>query len=159
MIGAQELFAPAATAINDGDLAIAEARLNCKLPTAYGEFLRTLGSGVWAQAEITAPADLFAFDESVGPEMKGLIPLAENVDGCGNSVAFNCLDEKLYFCNHDPFGFALVANSFEEFIQTIAERWLRDTRSGTRLFYESLPDFKEVIPPQLERKDSWWKFW
>ncbi len=158
MIGAQELFVPAADVINDDDVFKAEERLKCKLPVGYGEFVGILGSGVWAQAEITAPANLYAFDESVG-EMKGLIALAENVDGCGNSVAFNCLDEKLYFCNHDPFGFAPVANSFEEYIQTIADRWLRDTRSGTRLYYDSLPDFKEVIPPQAERKGSWWKFW
>lgn len=158
MIGAQELFVPAAKVINDDDVSKAEERLKCKLPVGYTEFVRILGSGLWAQSEIIAPEDLYAFDESVG-EMKGLIPLAENVDGCGNSVAFNCLDEKLYFCNHDPFGFAPVANSFEEFIQMIADRWLRDTRSGTRLFYESLPDFKEVSPPQLERKSSWWKFW
>ncbi|MBS1957533.1 MAG: SMI1/KNR4 family protein [Cyanobacteria bacterium SZAS-4] len=159
MIGAHELFVPAAAVIHDSDVSNAELRLSCNLPVGYKEFVSTLGSGAWAQSDITAPADLYAFDESVGHEMKGWIPLAENVDGCGNSVAFNCLDQKIYFCNHDPFGFVFVANSFEEFIQTVADRWLRDTRSGTRLFYESLPDFKEVIPLQQERKHSWWKFW
>lgn len=159
MIGANELFVPASGVVDEDDICKAEERLKCKLPAGYGEFVRVLGSGTWAQADITTPSALYAFDESVGVEMQGFIPLAENVDGCGNSVAFSCLDEKLYFCNHDPFGFAHIANSFEEFIQTIAERWLRDTRSGTRLFYESLPDFKEVSPPQQERKSSWWKFW
>jgi hypothetical protein len=159
MIGAHELFVPAANVINDGDAPNTELRLTCNLPVGYKEFVCTLGSGAWAQSDIIAPVDLYAFDKSVGDEMRGWIPLAENVDGCGNSVAFNCLDEKLYFCNHDPFGFAPVANSFEEYIQTIADRWLRDTRSGTRLYYDSLPDFKEVIPPQAETKSSWWKFW
>ncbi|MBI2811853.1 MAG: SMI1/KNR4 family protein [Candidatus Melainabacteria bacterium] len=158
MIGAQELFVCASDLSSDDDVSKAEAVLNCKLPVGYGEFVRILGSGVWAQAEIAAPSSLYAVDQSVG-EMKGLIPLAENVDGSGNYVAFNCLDQKLYFCSHDPLGFSLVANSFEEFIETIAEKWQRDTRSGTRLFYESLPDFKEVIPPQQEQKGSWWKFW
>ncbi|CAN5433241.1 hypothetical protein BH10CYA1_BH10CYA1_37120 [soil metagenome] len=158
MVGAQELFVRDSEVIGDDDISKAETRLNCKLPPGYGKFVQILGSGVWAQADVTAPANLYAFDQSLG-EMKGLIPLAENVDGCGNYVAFNCLDQKMYFCNHDPFGYSPVADSFDEFIVTIADRWLRDTRSGTRLFYESLPNFKEVTLPQLQPKGSWWKFW
>jgi len=57
---------------------------------------------VLADASVIAPEELHAFDESVG-EMCGLIAIAENVDGQGSYVAFNPLDNKLYFCCHDPF--------------------------------------------------------
>jgi hypothetical protein len=115
-IGLNNLFVPdSKIAIGDDDVAKAEKMLNCSLPTGYETFLQTLGTGCWADANVTSPNELYAFDESVG-EMCGMIPVAENVDECGSYVAFNPRDQQLYFCCHDPFGYALVASSFEEFI-------------------------------------------
>jgi hypothetical protein len=123
--------------------------LNCSLPAGYEVFLQTLGTGCWADASVIAPEELHAFDESVG-EMCGLIAIAENVDGQGSYVAFNPLDNKLYFCCHDPFGYALIANSFGEFIELITALWMNDPEKGARNYYLSLPSFKEVELPQDE---------
>jgi len=139
----------------------AENRLGCTLPAGYRAFMETLGPGIWADAGIPHPDSLYAFEEEVG-EMCGFIPLGYNVDGCGNYAAFNPAGDNsdlIYFCCHDPFGFVVASNSFEEWIQTIATKKLNDPKHGLGSFYDSLCSFQEISPPKVNTGRSWWQFW
>lgn len=131
--------------ISGNESAVAEERLGCTLPEGYKTFIQTLGPGLWADAGIPHPNSLYAFDEELG-EMAGFISLAYNVDGCGNSIAFDGKrtdQQQIYFCDHDPFGYAVVAASFEDWIKLVTNQQLAKPNK-MRAFYTSLSQFREI---------------
>jgi hypothetical protein len=161
-VGKKALFVPDWGPVEVNELKDAEKRLGCTLPSGYRIFLETLGVGSWAEAFIKAPADLYAFDEAVG-EMCGFIALADGIEGCGNYVAFNPRDQKIYYCCHDPFGYALLDRSFEGFIKQVAAHWQKTPQTDVSLFYKSLSPFVDAtITPVAGKSLSakpWWEFW
>lgn len=132
--------------------------LNCRFPEGYRVFMETLGPCVWADAFFAPPAALYAFDEDT-LDMCGFITLAFGVDGCGNYVAFNPREpERIYFCCHDPFGYAVVAESFEEYIRKLTEFAISHKGGGS--FYYDLEPFHEIRVPKSESSGKpWWQFW
>ncbi|MDZ4835928.1 MAG: SMI1/KNR4 family protein [Candidatus Melainabacteria bacterium] len=133
------------SAVRDSEIATAEERLRCTFPAGYRTFVQTVGPGMWADAGIAHPKTLYAFDEDLG-SMSGFIALAYNVDGCGNSIAFNGRDssnQQVYFCNHDPFGYAVAAASFEEWMQSVTHQKL-SAPNKMRTFYTSMAPFRHV---------------
>jgi len=154
-------------------LEIAEER-NCQFPEGYCTFMETLGPGLWAGMGIPQPEDTHAFDQATGA-MQGFVTVACNVNGMGDYLAFNPKEgEKIYFCGHDPFGYAVAGNSFEEVITKVTEAALAEPNNGVSKFFEGLP-FVEVTVDDVEveamsaapkssaagsgSSKPWWRFW
>lgn len=155
---------PQKTAVTEAQLLSCEERLGIKLPQGYRLFMQTIGPGIWAHAGVAHPDNIYAFDADCG-EMEGFVALAFNVDGCGNSVGINPKAEEqtiYYFC-HDPFGYAKVADNFEEWVRAIAGCQLKNPTNGTELYYDSVGRFTEVnLPGSTDKKvggKPWWQFW
>lgn len=149
---------PNAKPVKPEDFQLPESTLNCELPQDYKRFLQILGPGCFADAYFPSPSHLYAYDEEVG-EMCGFIPLAFNVNGCGDDIAFSPRHyENIFFCCHDPFGYATAAISFEQYLREIAEYKLSGI--DMRSFYESLTPFTEVsVSIMPSRAKHWWEFW
>lgn len=154
---------PQKTAATEAQLVACEERLGIKLPQGYRLFMQTIGPGIWALAGVAHPDNIYAFDADCG-EMEGFVSLAFNVDGCGNSIGINPKSEEptiYYFC-HDPFGYAKLADSFEEWVRAIADCQLKNPTNGTELYYDSVGRFTEVNLPGADKKAGgkpWWQFW
>ncbi|HWM91547.1 MAG TPA: SMI1/KNR4 family protein [Thermoanaerobaculia bacterium] len=158
----EPLFLPAGQAPDEMEIRAAEERIGAPLPQGYKLFLRVLGPGCWCRAnEISAPADVFVFDESTW-EMKGFVAIVENVQGVGDYLAFNPADPQVegdrpvYYCAHDPYGYARVADSFEI--------WARECAAAARQEQDFYQQFDEVVSAksrELEAKEPkrWWHFW
>ncbi len=129
--------------VRDSEIADAEQRLGFALPEGYRTFVQTIGPGLWADAGIPHPKTIHTFDQ----EMRGMsrfTAVAYNVDGCGNSIAFDgkCDNpQQVFFCNHDPYGYAVAAESFEEWITVVTGHKLTSP-TKVRNFYTSLKPFK-----------------
>ncbi len=104
-------------------LVAAEARLGDVLPTGYKSFLNVLGPGIWCEATILHPDNLYDCEL---PQGIGEIMIAYNVDGCGNSITVDPKDGRIYFLAHDPTGYALVGTTFEEWIHDLTDTWLKE---------------------------------
>jgi hypothetical protein len=138
----------------------AEDLIGHVFPNSYKSFLRHIGPGCWANAYFPPPSGVYTFEKSAG-NMADFIVIACNVDGEGNQVAINPADNKLYYCTHDPMGFAPAGDSFEEYMYKLTQ-FAKDNAGNTVAFYKSLEPFTEaVIPPEPEKKPWWmfWKFW
>ena len=139
----------------------AERELGVRLPHSYREFLLKCGPGIWCGDWIPPPMMLYAFDEDCW-EMEGFVTLVHNVQEVGDFVAINPADQEengeqpVYYCSHDPFGYARIAASFEE--------WCRKTLEGEQtgeIIYVEVEDavdakWKEYL---ASRPKKWWQFW
>lgn len=156
----EPLFLPAGQAPAGMEIEAAESRIGAPLPRGYKQFLRVLGPGCWCRANaVSAPADVFAFDRSAG-EMKGFVAIVENVQGVGDYLAFNPADPQLagerpvYYCSHDPYGHAKVADSFEA--------WARECAAAARSERDFYRPFEEVVDARSRgpvARKRWWHFW
>jgi hypothetical protein len=88
--------------------------------------------------------------------------LIHNVLGCGDHVAINPSEpdqdgeRPLYYCTHDPFGYAQVATSFEEWCRKAV-----DVQGTDATVYDDVGDevrakWKEYLASQPKK---WWQFW
>jgi hypothetical protein len=145
----------------------AEKKLGCKFPRDYCTFMQTLGPGLWAGMAIVEPDNCFVFDQDAA-EMAGFVVLGCNVNGCGDYLAFNPrVADKVYFCGHDPFGYAVAGSSFEVVIRNTTLTALCLPQNGVREYFSSLSDFHEVDPrgPDKSSREKpsgakpWWRFW
>lgn len=146
---------------SDAELAAAEASLGVELPPSYKTFVLSLGPGLWCGEAVKAPSALYAFDEDC-EDMEGFIALVENVQGVGDHLAINPVESAtsnerpLYYCGHDPFGQARLADTFEA--------WTRQALQA-RIADEPLYDEVErrIAPaqsrPHSPRPRRWWQFW
>jgi hypothetical protein len=162
IVGKKPLFEPLpSNPISEADVEQTEATLQCRLPNGFRTFLKTVGSGIWADA-VFSLEEVYAFDEAVG-EMCGFIALGINVNGCGDYVAFNPKEQTgtIYFCCHDPFGYAVAGASFESYIVALTQFTEQNRKSSE--FYYKLEPFHEIEPPFLQAKRDanrpWWQFW
>lgn len=161
----EPLFVPIGQPVGEMEIRAAEERIGMPLPQGYKVFLRALGPGCWCRAnEVSAPDDVFAFDEP-GWELNGFISIVQNVGGVGDHLAFNPADppvdgdRPMYYCAHDPFGYAQVADSFET--------WARECAAASRKgedFYVQFDDavyakWKEYDARQPKKDKAWWQFW
>lgn len=158
-----EMFSPADEPATNAEIEDAEHRLGVTLPESFRCFLRVLGPGDWANAGFVSSAeDVDAFLNCW--EMTGFVALVDNVREIGDHLAFNPADPEaggehpVYYCAHDPFGYARVADSFEDWARATAEA----ARSATD-FYEPFDDevwtkWKEFEASRPKTK-PWWKFW
>jgi hypothetical protein len=155
---------PSPRVVTDAELLNCEERLGIKLPDGYRAFMQTIGPGIWALAGVAHPDHLYAFDADCG-EMEGYIALAFNVDGCGNSIGISpkSEDQSIYYFCHDPFGYAVTALSFEDWVKAIADCQIKNPTNGTELYYDSVGRFTEVkLPGSPDKKADgkpWWQFW
>lgn len=147
------------------DVDAAERQLGLQLPAGYRTFVTTVGPGGWCEALISPPEGLYQFDEELG-RMQGWVAMGFNVDGAGNYIAFNPKDGWIYYCCHDPFGYAVAGRTFEDFLQKLTQYALTNNLQGLRKFYDSLRPFTEVTPPAVPAAKArgtagkpWWKFW
>lgn len=111
--------------VADVEIANAEAKLKCPLPAGYKTFLVTLGPGLWSDAVwILPPGDISVF---AAAESCRLIVLAL---GCGfGDIAFDpSFGENIFVCSNDrrqvpmgEFRYVAAADSFEDFIRTLAD--------------------------------------
>lgn len=145
----------------------AEKKLGCKLPRDYCDFMQTVGPGLWAGMAILAPENCFTLDVDCA-EMADFVVLACNVNGCGDYLAFNPrVAYKVYFCGHDPFGYAEAGVGLELVIRATTLAVLVQPQTGVREFFAGLSDFHEVDPDATEKPASgrsaggkpWWQFW
>jgi hypothetical protein len=157
------VFVPDNEAVSETDIKRAEEKLGINLPRSYQQFLLLCGPGLWCGDHIPHPSELYAFDESCW-EMTGFIPLIHNVLGFGDYVAVNPADfEKdgerpLYYCSHDPFGYARVADSFEDWCRKTVEVEIEgmDTTIYDRVEEDVCSKWKEYLASQPKK---WWQFW
>jgi hypothetical protein len=128
------ILVPDNETISETDIKQAEQKLGVNLPHSYQQFLLLCGPGLWCGDYIPHLGELYAFDESCW-EMTGFIPLVHNVLGLGDYVAINPADSEkdgerpLYYCSHDPFGYARVADSFEKWCRKTAEIQIGETNT------------------------------
>lgn len=162
----EPLFVPVGQPPGEMEIEAAEDRIGVPLPQGYKLFLRVLGPGCWCRAnEISAPDDVFAFDEGTW-EMNGFVAIVQNVQGVGDHLAFNPADlqvageRPVYYCSHDPFGYAKVADSFEA--------WARDCAAAARNEQDFYQRFDEAVAAKWQEYDAveqarkpkrWWQFW
>lgn len=126
---------------SESKIEAAERRRGTTLPTSFKLFLQVLGSGNWSGAGCVSAADeVGAFPPGTW-EMSGFIAIVQNVRGVGDHLAFNPADPKtagerpVYYCGHDPLGYARVADSFELWVRATLEA----ARSGDD-FYAPFDD-------------------
>jgi hypothetical protein len=142
-------------------LAEANARLERQLPPEYALFMQLLGPGTWALAAIRHPDYIYPWDDNSGV-MCGFIPIADHVDDDTGKIAINPRDGKFCFCTND--GYAVAADSFEQWIRTITRLRISNPKKEPIDFYYSLEPFIEnppepsSKPPSLGKK-QWWHFW
>ncbi|MBS1996132.1 MAG: SMI1/KNR4 family protein [Cyanobacteria bacterium SZAS LIN-2] len=144
----------------------AEKKLGCKLPRDYCDFMQTIGPGLWAGMAVLAPDNCFTFDFDCA-EMADFVVLACNVNGCGDYLAFNPrVADQVYFCGHDPFGYAVAGLCFDLVIRKTTLAALCQPQTGVREFFAGLSDFHEVEPGSAEKPSGrsagakpWWQFW
>ena len=121
---------------------------------SYRGFVTTLGPGIWCGEIVMAPSALYAFDSDCG-EMEGFIALVGNVQGVGDYLAINPADptalgeRPLYYCGHDPFGYARLTDSFEAWTRNA----LVPQNSGESPYAVVEQHFRTAQPKQ------WWQFW
>lgn len=155
------IFIPDDEEVTSSDIEQAEMALGIKLPHSYRKFLLTCGSGTWCGDWVPPPIALGAFDEDCW-EMAGFVTLVHNVQLVGDFIAINPADPEkngerpVYYCSHDPFGYARIAASFED--------WCRKTLEGERtgtIIYIEVEDvvyakWKEYLASQPKKC---WQFW
>ncbi len=138
-----------------------ESELGVKLPTGYVTFMQTLGPGLWADAFVLHPDQIYALGPDSGG-MAGWLMLAANCDGCGNNININPADSTgaIYYCCHDPFGYAVTAPDFEVWIKAITDCFIERPGNGTKIYYDSVSGFVEIeAPVDTTRSKAWWQFW
>lgn len=146
--------------VSEDLLLAAEAHLGSQLPRGYKQFVLACGSGEWCGDLVAAPSAVYAFDEDCGG-MEGFLTLVHNVRGVGDFVAMNPNEQTgpeewaLYYCSHDPFGFAKVADTFEE--------WAREALVAMETGSDPYDKLYAAVDETWKayRKDSkrWWQFW
>jgi hypothetical protein len=158
---ATRVFVPDGETVSESDIKKVESDLGVSLPRSYRQFLLTCGPGLWCDDYIPHPRNLYAFDEDCW-EIAGFVPLIHNVLGCGDHVAINPSEpdqdgeRPLYYCTHDPFGYAQVATSFEEWCRKAV-----DVQGTDATVYDDVGDevrakWKEYLASQPKK---WWQFW
>lgn len=98
-----------------------EAKLNVSFPLKVKDFLLKLGAGQTEDLYIHGNEHIHAFDEENGP-IAGFVTFAS--DTMGNYYAFNpesSNKEEIYYCCHDPLGYAKIASDAYEFLRKIIE--------------------------------------
>ncbi|MEM7343444.1 MAG: SMI1/KNR4 family protein [Chloroflexota bacterium] len=156
------VFVSSGNITTDADIKRVEQELDVSLPQSYRQFLLICGSGAWCDDWIPSPNELYAFDENCW-EMAGFVTLVHNVEKLGDFLAINPTDlvedgeRPIYYCSHDPFGYAQIAISFEEWCRNI----LAGKLTGTFNIYDDVEDavyakWKEYRASQPKK---WWHVW
>lgn len=133
--------------IPDVEIAKAEVKLEIPLPQGYKTFLETLGPGLWSDAVwILPPGDISVF---AAAESCRLIVLAL---GCGfGDIAFDpSFGENIFVCSNDrrqvpmgEFRYVAAADSFEDFIRTLADLRLARPEADKGELYGKLGQFQK----------------
>jgi hypothetical protein len=90
-------------------------------PADVRDALLSLGGCAIDELYIHPANNIYAFDEETGP-MKGFVTFASDV--CGNYFAFDPKSptpETIYYCSHDPFGYAVVAPDFRAYLHSFVD--------------------------------------
>jgi hypothetical protein len=142
------------------ELALAEDRLRCSLPETFKVFVDRLGVGdLNEELRFLTPSELCA----IGPDgvpWSGFIVFAE--DDLGNSLAFGASDaeceskQAVFYICHDPFGYAMLSETFEAFLVDLAAQEFQYVR-----VVSDPKGFVEVELPRCEAANErpWWRFW
>jgi hypothetical protein len=126
LLQGRRIFIPDDKPTTASEIELAEKNLGVTLPVSYKHFLLRCGSGVWCGERVAHPSELYTFDSDC-LEIAGFIPLVHNVRGVGDYVAINPADSEVageravYYCSHDPFGYAEIAESFEDWSRKIID--------------------------------------
>jgi len=156
------LFVPTGQPVDDAEIQAAEDRIGTPLPKGYKLFLKVMGPGCWCRAnDVAALDDVFAFDEPEW-ELNGFISIVQNVEGVGDHLAFNPADPQvegdraMYYCAHDPRGYARVADSYEI--------WARECAAALRQGQDFYLQFDDAVYAKWKEYDArqpkkWWQFW
>lgn len=145
---------------SDAEIQLAEQQLGVALPDSYKHFVKHCTFALWCEEVIGPPEYLYPFDDC--GEMSGFIALVFNVECIGDHIAINPADSEVagerpvYYCGHDPFGYALIAASFED--------WCRktfDAYQTRRNIYRPLHNFVDVEYASTRAASTrrWWQFW
>jgi hypothetical protein len=140
------------------EIPAAEAKLKCPLPQGYRIFLETLGPGLWSDAVwVLPPSDISVF---AAAESCRLIVLAL---GCGfGDIAFDpSSGEDIFVCSNDrrqvpmgEFRYVAAADSFEDFIRTLAQLRLARPEADKVELYSSLGQFQKWKDRMIALEDS-----
>jgi len=147
--------------VSEIEITSVESALGIELPQSYRTFITVLGPGMWCDEVVMAPSALYAFDADCA-EMEGFIALVENVKGIGDYLAINPTDavvsgeRPLYYCGHDPFGSARLADSFE--------MWTRTALDARRTDASPYDSIRVAVTRASEhshdtQRKQWWQFW
>lgn len=148
----------------------AEDRIGTSLPDSYKAFLRVLGPGIWGGVEaaredeffISPPEDVLVIDQDDGGDMGGFVIVARKFHSSGECLAFNPSDlevegeRPVYYCCHDPLGYAKVADSFELWARSVAEAATTGADFYSQFDDEIWVRWEEYRAKQPKR---WWEFW
>jgi hypothetical protein len=149
------------------EISDAQSRLGVELPPSYRLFQMLLGPGEWCGDVVPHVDELYAFDNVW--EMTGFVSLVHNVRGVGDYLAINPADgtrrgeRPLYFCSHDPFGYAVIALSFETWARLAAASSIEHDD-----LYESVGDQVYMKNREYEamrratraaKPGKWWQVW
>jgi len=158
------VFVAEGSPATSAQLASAESTLGITLPPSYKVFLTLLGPGLWCDEAVKSPSALFAFDTDCW-EMAGFVALVENVQGVGDHIAINPVDASesgeraVYYCGHDPFGYALLADSFEAWTRMSLQATLSDESPYAIVEEAVMQSYRRWRAAQPKPKAPKWQFW
>lgn len=117
LFGAKPLY-ELVSSLSAEALAELEAKHAFKFPSRIKSALLELGASSVANLYLHHPSMIYRFDEKNGA-VSGQVTFASDI--CGNYFSFNPEapdPETVYYCSHDPAGYAVVAPSFLEYLQS-----------------------------------------
>jgi len=165
-------FVAEGTLVSAADLAKVPDVPHGLLPDSYRLFVSIIGPGYWVNdsGTVMSPSALHGLDSDCW-EMAGFVALAGNAAGVGDYIAVNPADPSMegerpvYYCGHDPFGYARAADSFEGWVREAAQASLAHERRYRHLdkardeSYRRYLEFEKRRRAEQRGSKRWWQLW
>jgi len=120
LFGTKAIF-KSGCSISSESIKLIEVKLGLSFPDLVKEFLLELGAGQTEDLYIHGESQIYAFDQDNGP-IAGFVTFAS--DSLGSFFAFNPESTnrgEIFYCCHDPLGYAEVAKDANEFLGKIID--------------------------------------